>query len=580
MRSESDYLPFEAGTLPAGSWLILAPHPDDETFGMGGAIALARQRGLSVAVVVLTDGALGGAGADLVPLRESEARDAAARLGGVDLTFWRLPDRELKPTRTLIERLADLIRTGAYSAVFFPMPGEPHPDHRAAAVLAWEALRLTGFAARPWGYEISVQGLATTLLDISEVVSAKADAIRAYASQQSENAYLDRVLGLNAARAWSLPTGVSHAEAFYEWPCENRPLIDLWAEGVLPRTLPESVGEPPPTVSVLIRTCDRPGFLREAIRSVAAQTYPHVELIVVNDGGDDVAELVSQTATGAIRGYRYHRFVATQGRAAAGNQALQMATGEFLTFLDDDDWFAPGHISGLLVELRGKPEAIAAYSTVLAVRMEGEHWKVERQFGSSMDRTRLAYENFIPIHAVLFRRDVLGRGCCFPPLDVYEDWAFWLQVGNQGPMFHVDQKTAYYRIAEGSGFALQSGGADHLNGRLLPFLRWAHWQWADDQLLAVAVRACETEKKVHEADVLRALQSEGTEEIARLHDELESVKHRLREEEEARAELGRLRARYLALEESMNAVLASNSWRVTAVLRLVRRLFQRIHARR
>lgn len=82
---ETDYLPAVPVGLFEGPWLVFAPHADDETFGMGGAIALARAAGIQVTVLILTDGALGGkAGAadDLVSIREQETVAALECLGG------------------------------------------------------------------------------------------------------------------------------------------------------------------------------------------------------------------------------------------------------------------------------------------------------------------------------------------------------------------------------------------------------------------------------------------------------------------------------------------------------------------
>ena len=75
---EAQIAPYTATPLPAvaGPWLVFAPHADDESFGMGGSIALAAQAGIAVHLVVLTDGALGGTQHDLVAIRKQEAQQA------------------------------------------------------------------------------------------------------------------------------------------------------------------------------------------------------------------------------------------------------------------------------------------------------------------------------------------------------------------------------------------------------------------------------------------------------------------------------------------------------------------------
>lgn len=222
--SEPDYLPQHTADLPDGPWLVLAPHPDDETFGMGGCIGRALAQGGRVDVVVLTDGALGGAGGDaLVRRREQEVLAALQALGGASVSFWREPDRGLAPAVQLVERLAARIVKGGYAAVFFPAPTEPHPDHRATTILAWEALRRCGFCAIPVSYEISTQGPVNRLVDISDSVERKIGAMAAYESQAAERPYARRVLALNQTRTWSLADKVEYAEGFFVFDADDRP---------------------------------------------------------------------------------------------------------------------------------------------------------------------------------------------------------------------------------------------------------------------------------------------------------------------------------------------------------------------
>lgn len=229
---EQDYLPQAPGELFPGPWLVFAPHPDDETYGMGGAIAAARARGIEVTVVVVTDGALGGEGGEaLVLQREAETRAAAAALGGVALQFWRYPDRGLSADEASIARVRALLETLPAGTAFFPSPGEPHPDHRAVAVMVWEAVRRTGFRWLPVSYDISVQGQSNHLLDVSATMPAKRAAMAVYASQEAQRPYAERIEALSRTRAWSLGETVEFAEAFQVWPALDQPLSEVWLAG-------------------------------------------------------------------------------------------------------------------------------------------------------------------------------------------------------------------------------------------------------------------------------------------------------------------------------------------------------------
>ena len=223
--NEIHYIPYSVSPLFPGPWIVFAPHADDETYGMGGTIAAGRDAGITVHVVVVTDGALGGTpGEDLIASREREVRCAVAVLGGTSLSFWRVPDRGLDPDANLIEAAEALLASQAGGTVFFPSPVEPHPDHRATSVLVWEALRRCGFPATPVAYEISVQGPCNRLIDITPWIEAKRRAMAEYQSQESERPYARRILALNTTRSWSLPDTVEFAEAFYAFPLENLPL--------------------------------------------------------------------------------------------------------------------------------------------------------------------------------------------------------------------------------------------------------------------------------------------------------------------------------------------------------------------
>nr|WP_006748397.1 glycosyltransferase [Thioalkalivibrio paradoxus] len=247
-----------------------------------------------------------------------------------------------------------------------------------------------------------------------------------------------------------------------------------------------------PRVTVVVRTRNRPEMLSDALRSVGRQGVRDIELIVVNDGGQDVEALVQRHARQA--GLQYHYLVPARhlGRAGAANAGLDAASGEYLCLLDDDDWFLPDHLGALVPVLDARPEVPAAYSNVEVVRRNGDHWDTVDIFAHPFDSLRLAYENFMPIHSVLFRRHLIDGGHCrFPDLDAYEDWAFWLQAARLGPFVHVDRTTACYRVGHGGGFghAAELPEAAEIRSQLLPFVRWARHQWSDEHLVELVARA-------------------------------------------------------------------------------------------
>ncbi len=104
-------------------------------------------------------------------------------------------------------------------------------------------------------------------------------------------------------------------------------------------------------VTVYIPTRNRSGLLRRAVGSVLSQSYADLEIIIVDDASDDDTETVVNdliAANDTSKSIVYHRLSTLSGACAARNVAIQAATGEFITGLDDDDYFLPDRILHLV----------------------------------------------------------------------------------------------------------------------------------------------------------------------------------------------------------------------------------------
>ena len=90
-------------------------------------------------------------------------------------------------------------------------------------------------------------------------------------------------------------------------------------------------------VSVIVPTFDRGAMVGQALESIACQTYPDIEIVVIDDGStDNTREVIDRFVRRNSRPVTFFR-QENRGCAAARNQGLRLATGEFLTFLDSDD---------------------------------------------------------------------------------------------------------------------------------------------------------------------------------------------------------------------------------------------------
>lgn len=106
-----------------------------------------------------------------------------------------------------------------------------------------------------------------------------------------------------------------------------------------------------PLVTVYIPTRNRSKLLARAVRSVLDQSYPDLELIIVDDASeDDTKEVIKKSVIVNDTSKRiiYFRLDTPSGACAARNVAIEAATGRFITGLDDDDYFAPDRIARLV----------------------------------------------------------------------------------------------------------------------------------------------------------------------------------------------------------------------------------------
>jgi LmbE family N-acetylglucosaminyl deacetylase len=436
--------------------LVLAPHPDDESLGCGGALVLHARHGDPVKVVFLTNGVRGDvkrqyASGDYVALRRREARQACQEVLGVaDLEFWEYEDGALIDAESSAARLNRLIVDYHPSLVYVPSPQEFHVDHRAAALILWTAIRDLPHDFLIAFYEINRPIHVNTLVDISAVVDDKRRACDTYVTQLVNYPYTDCTLGLNRYRALTVSPSCRFAEGYLVMPASRLrdQSADALAHGcIIPAV---STTASTPLVSIIVRTADRPDLLADALTSLVTQHYTNLEVVVVNDGGGEIADVLAGFGDRLV--IRHVRHDTRRGRAEAANSGLMAARGKYINFLDDDDRLYPDHVLKLVSYLE-KTGGLMAYSDCEQGRYEwvDGQWRLigERApfMGIDYDWNRLHVNNYIPIMCPMFRRDLLEQ---VEPMDksleFLEDWDFWLRMAACTSFQRLPGVTAEYRV--------------------------------------------------------------------------------------------------------------------------------------
>jgi len=207
-----------------------------------------------------------------------------------------------------------------------------------------------------------------------------------------------------------------------------------------------------PLVSIIIRTKDRPELLYEALRSVISQTYKYIEAVVVNDGGEDLADILKTFDDKHLK-IQYVKHPQTLGRSAAANSGLRVAKGEWVGFLDDDDLLLPHAIEKLL--RYGKAGNVVYGKVEVSLLMPDGTWQILNEHGHPFSKEALFFCNYIPTCGLIFKRKLIKKvGLFDQEFTFLEDWDFIYRLARETDFIFVPEKVAIYRLF-GRGYVLE-----------------------------------------------------------------------------------------------------------------------------
>ncbi len=228
-------------------------------------------------------------------------------------------------------------------------------------------------------------------------------------------------------------------------------------------------------ISVLIPAYNHENFVQEALRSVIAQTYKNIELIIINDGSLDDTELKIGELSDSCR-RRCNRFVFKSqkniGTCLTLNSLIKEARGKYIFILSSDDVLKPECIEKLHDAFNGYPDygAVVCDAEIIDDLSHRIYWDKER---NSVERSRAVYltfgdflqsyrrdvnfysdefgkyetllsSNYIPI-GVMYRKDILQQTGLFVPEAPLEDFYMMLQIAKLSKFKYVGEALCYYR---------------------------------------------------------------------------------------------------------------------------------------
>jgi glycosyltransferase involved in cell wall biosynthesis len=191
-----------------------------------------------------------------------------------------------------------------------------------------------------------------------------------------------------------------------------------------------------PLVSVIIPTFNRGWIVQEAIESVLTQTYAYTELIVVDDGSTDNTQAL-------LDRYKDITVVCQEnsGVSAARNRGVDAAAGEYLAFLDSDDFWLPEKLASQMAFFRTHPEAMICQTQEIWIRNGKRINPKERHRKASGFFFERSLELcLVSPSAVVIKKELLEDvGGFDEALPACEDYDLWLRIGARHPVFLVDR---------------------------------------------------------------------------------------------------------------------------------------------
>lgn len=209
-------------------------------------------------------------------------------------------------------------------------------------------------------------------------------------------------------------------------------------------------------VSIIVRTFNRPERLERTLESIFSQDYSPIEIIVVNDGGIDVSYIINHfkdltNTSGLVRKIEYIVNKSRVFRASSANIGIEASNGEYIGFLDDDDYFLNDHISQHITAQTKNGNLLSISKAIESIEIKSDKDSFKEQekryyFPEKINKLYFYFfDNYFPFNSIIFNRKVINViGNFDPKLYVLEDWDFFIRlVLNFDPKF-INKTTCIY----------------------------------------------------------------------------------------------------------------------------------------
>ena len=200
-----------------------------------------------------------------------------------------------------------------------------------------------------------------------------------------------------------------------------------------------------PKVSVIMPAYNADKTINTAIQSVLSQTFSDFELIVIDDCSND-------RTSDIINSYNDKRIIYTKniqnsGASASRNIGISKARGEWIAFLDSDDFWDENKLSKQLQLHNNKPDAVLSYTASAFIDQDGKKYSYVMPAEKMVSYKTLLKRNVLSCSSVMIRADII-KNIKMPGDYMSEDYYTWLMVLQQIPYaYGINEPLLTYRLS-------------------------------------------------------------------------------------------------------------------------------------
>ncbi len=210
-----------------------------------------------------------------------------------------------------------------------------------------------------------------------------------------------------------------------------------------------------PLISIIVRTFKRPEILEICLNSLLNQTYKNFEVVVCEDGENPCSKYVIDAFADKLN-IVYFAMNESAGRCLTANKGIEIAKGEYINLLDDDDFFYPDHLEVVVSNIQKNKNCKMFVTGSVAIELDSHVGRSicfsqinpRNVMPQKIDLLSMVADNRMPIQAVTFHKSLAKDYGVFDNtfIDGYEDWELWTRYIAQTKCTIIEKATSLYCV--------------------------------------------------------------------------------------------------------------------------------------